>query len=185
MKFTMNELEWTIKEVPQSHFLSYEEGKEDEYTFGETHFPTQEIWICEDLVPTQKKRTLLHELMHCYIGCYIATELEDVDQEFICEISANSHDRLHTIVEEYMSNYVHKTKKPTKRKTVLNMAKCLKCGDIIESRHTHDYVVCSCGNLAVDGGKDYCKRNFRDGENSWIDLSQTVESEEDFDGKTI
>ena len=65
------------------------------------------------------------------------------------------------------------------------MAKCLKCGDIIESRHTHDYVMCSCGNLAVDGGKDYCKRSFRDGENSWIDLSQTVESEDDFDGKTI
>ena len=36
-----------------------------------------------------------------------------------------------------------------------NKAKCLKCGDIIESIDRHDYVQCSCGNISVDGGKDY------------------------------
>lgn len=43
-----------------------------------------------------------------------------------------------------------------------NRAKCLKCGEIIESKHRHDYVTCKCGNLAVDGGRDYLKRNFQD-----------------------
>jgi hypothetical protein len=43
-----------------------------------------------------------------------------------------------------------------------NKAKCLACGETLESRHRHDYVTCSCGNLSVDGGKDYLKRNFRD-----------------------
>jgi hypothetical protein len=42
----------------------------------------------------------------------------------------------------------------------VNKAKCLDCGDILESKHRHDYVTCTCGNLAVDGGKDYLKRNF-------------------------
>lgn len=41
---------------------------------------------------------------------------------------------------------------------VTNKAKCKKCGDIIESKHRHDFVFCSCGAIAVDGGKSYLKR---------------------------
>lgn len=40
-----------------------------------------------------------------------------------------------------------------------NRAKCLECREIIESKHRHDYVVCKCGHLAVDGGTDYLKRS--------------------------
>ena len=39
-----------------------------------------------------------------------------------------------------------------------NKAKCKICGDIIESKHRHDFVSCSCGNIFVDGGKDYLRR---------------------------
>ena len=39
----------------------------------------------------------------------------------------------------------------------LNKAKCLRCGDIIESKHRHDFRECRCGNLFVDGGKDYIR----------------------------
>ena len=39
-----------------------------------------------------------------------------------------------------------------------NKAKCLTCGDVIESKHLHDFVSCSCGKLAVDGGLAYIKR---------------------------
>jgi hypothetical protein len=39
-----------------------------------------------------------------------------------------------------------------------NKAKCLKCGDIIESTYRHDFVECSCGGLFVDGGKNYLRR---------------------------
>ena len=39
-----------------------------------------------------------------------------------------------------------------------NKAQCRKCGDIIESVHRHDYVKCSCGAIAVDGGRDYLRR---------------------------
>lgn len=41
-----------------------------------------------------------------------------------------------------------------------NKAKCNHCGDIIESKHRHDYVSCSCKRIAVDGGLDYAKRAF-------------------------
>jgi hypothetical protein len=45
---------------------------------------------------------------------------------------------------------------------IKNAAKCLKCGETIESKHRHDFVSCSCGNLFVDGGKDYIRRGFID-----------------------
>jgi hypothetical protein len=41
---------------------------------------------------------------------------------------------------------------------IRNKAQCKKCLDIIESRHTHDFVWCKCGSIAVDGGKDYLRR---------------------------
>ena len=42
---------------------------------------------------------------------------------------------------------------------VRNRAKCLRCGDVIESKSVHDFVTCSCGNLSVDGGHSYIKRS--------------------------
>ena len=41
---------------------------------------------------------------------------------------------------------------------ISNKIKCKKCGDIIESKSTNDYKRCSCGSVAIDGGKDYLKR---------------------------
>lgn len=39
-----------------------------------------------------------------------------------------------------------------------NAARCLKCNEVIESKHRHDFVTCSCGNISVDGGKEYLRR---------------------------
>lgn len=39
-----------------------------------------------------------------------------------------------------------------------NRAKCVNCGDIIESVTRHDFKWCSCRSIAVDGGDDYHKR---------------------------
>lgn len=39
-----------------------------------------------------------------------------------------------------------------------NRAKCKTCGEEIESHFRHDYQVCSCGAIAVDGGHDYLRR---------------------------
>jgi hypothetical protein len=49
-----------------------------------------------------------------------------------------------------------------KNKIVRNRAKCLDCGDIVESTHRHDFVACSCGAMFVDGGKDYLRRGAKD-----------------------
>lgn len=43
-------------------------------------------------------------------------------------------------------------------KIIKNANQCRKCGDVIESKHVHDFVSCSCGAVAVDGGHDYLRR---------------------------
>ena len=77
------------------------------------------------------------------------------------------------------------------KKIIRNSVQCLKCADIIESKDRHDYVTCSCGNVSVDGGKDYLRRSFKEMD-SWIDLSTyeeeptyKVTAEVDTDGKTL
>lgn len=45
-----------------------------------------------------------------------------------------------------------------KEKIISNKIKCKKSGDIIESKSTNEYKRCSCGAVAIDGGKDYLKR---------------------------
>jgi len=45
-------------------------------------------------------------------------------------------------------------------KIIRNSAKCLNCNEEVESKHRHDFARCSCGNIAVDGGRDYLKRSF-------------------------
>lgn len=41
---------------------------------------------------------------------------------------------------------------------ITNKAKCLNCGNVLESHHRHDFKRCSCGTIAVDGGREYIKR---------------------------
>jgi len=35
--------------------------------------------------------------------------------------------------------------------------RCKKCGDVIESKHRHDFVWCKCKTVFVDGGNDYLR----------------------------
>lgn len=39
-----------------------------------------------------------------------------------------------------------------------NIAKCRQCGDVIESKHRHDFVSCRCGAISLDGGMDLVQR---------------------------
>lgn len=41
---------------------------------------------------------------------------------------------------------------------IRNTIRCKKCGNVIESTYAHDFKFCSCGAVAVDGGKDYLRR---------------------------
>lgn len=32
--------------------------------------------------------------------------------------------------------------------------RCKECGDVIASKHVHDFVRCKCGSIAIYGGDD-------------------------------
>ena len=52
-----------------------------------------------------------------------------------------------------------------------NAARCDRCGDVIESRHRHDFRACSCGALGVDGGLAYTRRSFSE-HVPWTELTE-------------
>lgn len=60
------------------------------------------------------------------------------------------------------------------RRLTRNAAKCLKCGEIVESKHRHDFRSCSCGGVTVDGGLAYSKRMWHGGNASdwFVDLNE-------------
>lgn len=107
MKFKMNDRTWEIKELSQEeirqHIKDYKYDGEPSETgkyYGQTYFDEQIIYIDKDLHIEQKRQTLMHELMHCYIGCYLY-DFKNFDEENVCNISANAHDMIHKIVEDY------------------------------------------------------------------------------------
>lgn len=57
----------------------------------------------------------------------------------------------------------------SKHRILLNRAMCVRCLDVIESRHHNDFTTCCCGNLSIDGGQDY-QRIVGDLEN-YLDMS--------------
>jgi hypothetical protein len=48
------------------------------------------------------------------------------------------------------------------KKIIRNSAKCLDCGEEIESTFVHDYRTCKCGQIMVDGGRAYLRRGAKD-----------------------
>ena len=60
-----------------------------------------------------------------------------------------------------------------KKKIVINKIKCINCGDILESKTPNDFKRCSCGKVAIDGGRDYLKRIGNEAD--YIELSEIKE----------
>lgn len=68
-----------------------------------------------------------------------------------------------------------------------NAVQCLDCGVVLESKHRHDYKMCSCDNQTmVDGGTEYLRRG---GKNLSRILNLSIMAEEEvpcskgYDGK--
>ena len=61
------------------------------------------------------------------------------------------------------------------RKIIRNAIQCNNCGEIIASKHRHDYVQCKFVACAVDGGHDYLRRSYMRNGKGFINLSKTIE----------
>lgn len=67
---------------------------------------------------------------------------------------------------------------PTRIREIIfvNKCQCRKCGDIIESKHAHNFVWCKCGAIFTDGGHRYLRRGAQNLEDI-IDLSKITTEE--------
>lgn len=54
----------------------------------------------------------------------------------------------------------------------MNAIICKNCGDIIVSRYSHDFKMCKCGKVGVDGGELYIERigDFK----SWFEIDDVL-----------
>lgn len=101
MKFKMNDMEWVIKCASADEVKAvFDDKDKDSYYYGSTTLSKQEILINNEVSLEKQKETLYHELMHCYIYCYLCDGLQ-FDEEGICNISAKSHNMIHKIAEDY------------------------------------------------------------------------------------
>lgn len=58
------------------------------------------------------------------------------------------------------------------QRIITNKIRCKKCGDVIESEYTHDFKMCKCGAVGVDGGHDYLRR--QGNPDDWEELSEVL-----------
>lgn len=102
MKFKINNRDWKIKEVKQEKMRELEKDDEERNKYyGLTVYDEQTIYIWQDLHPQQKRQTLIHELFHCYVGCFYSFQETVYTEELVCNLVGNSHDIIHKIVTEY------------------------------------------------------------------------------------
>lgn len=49
--------------------------------------------------------------------------------------------------------------------------RCKRCGDVIQSLSRHDFRSCKCGSVFVDGGSDYLRYGWPDGDEAeWVEV---------------
>lgn len=112
MKININGINYIIKEITQKDYKKYRQSEDEnlecEITdtkkgvwFGASHNYPNIIFIDKNLTQDRKRKVLIHELTHCYISEYIAHEEKQFNEEDVADISANSHDIIHSIVEKY------------------------------------------------------------------------------------
>ena len=61
------------------------------------------------------------------------------------------------------------------KQIIQNEAQCMKCGDIIVSKHVHDFVQCRCNAIFVDGGMEYLRRGGE--EEDFVDRSLIMDKD--------
>lgn len=115
MYFKMNNVTYQIIELSQKDYKTYRKA-EDKHVdceetdtnkgvyFGATHCYRNIVFLDKSLPIDRKRKTLIHELTHCYIAEYITHEETQFNEELVADISANSHDIIHKIVTEYFDS---------------------------------------------------------------------------------
>ncbi len=101
--FEMNGIKWQVVEVEQEKLWNEqrESFKDDgNHILGKCMPFEKKILISQELCYEQKRKTLIHELTHCYIASYITFNEKEYTEDDFCDINANSFDIIQKIVDK-------------------------------------------------------------------------------------
>ncbi len=101
MKLKINNTEWEIGEKSNVDInIMFESDKKGTFTHGITQYSDNKIYINEE--SGNKKRTLIHELVHCFMYEYGHNQdNKKYNNEDVCEICACSYDFIQNIITKY------------------------------------------------------------------------------------
>lgn len=68
---------------------------------GECDRVNNEIYIARDLKPSFKKKVLIHELAHAFVGSYLLEYKDNYTEEELCEFVAMYSESINGIVKDY------------------------------------------------------------------------------------
>ena len=111
MNFIINGDEWQIKEISNAEMnIMYGSDKKETFTHGTTQYSDQIIYLNTET--PNKRKTLYHELTHCFMYEYGHNQNEkEFNNEDVCEINAQSHDIIKDISDRYFKKVTKKSKK--------------------------------------------------------------------------
>ena len=112
MIFELNGIKYKIIEIDQIEYKKLREEQDkkkgieknedkDGIYYGASHYDENKIYLDKDLNYDRKRKTLMHELAHCYINEYITHVDYQLTQEEAADLVANSHDIITQIIDDY------------------------------------------------------------------------------------
>lgn len=106
MKFIINNENWEIEEKSQDEIKEIMKKRGNTLEngcmwFGVTLTDINKIYLCNELHPDRKEKTLCHELMHCYITSNIMHVEKDYSEEELCDIFSNAFVVIGNICSKY------------------------------------------------------------------------------------
>lgn len=148
-------------------------GEDRSFTIGDIVFTTNtRLYI---LVGMTNPYEFYWEYLEDLEGYFCPEEDEEEDPCLWDEENAYTELYIDAFDPEYHFEELTMEDRPPQQRILSNKIRCLSCGEIIESCAIHEFVRCSCGACAVDGGYAYLKRVCSD-DDSYEELSiiQTV-----------
>ena len=100
IKFKINGHEWNIEIRPEEDLLKeYHKRQPNAYScLGLTFYKEHKIWISEELCDDEKRRTLIHELTHCYIWENGFYNVDFNNEELICDFVASIYNFINNLL---------------------------------------------------------------------------------------
>lgn len=105
----MKDFEFKIKnhiwkvEIKEEQYLleEYHKKQPDAYAcLGLTFYKEHKIWVAKELCEDEKRRTLKHELTHCYIWENGFYNVDFNNEELICDFVSGIYDFINETLEK-------------------------------------------------------------------------------------